>query len=116
MTLWQVVAQQETRQGEWSGSEQVPTFYVDTHTLTGAVRKAVDVLWDGRNPSGPLHLTLLEVDGALSQVPGARVRSFTIVRADDSLPEGREVVCTFLLGRIDVRAGVGESVNAHETR
>lgn len=102
MAMWRMIGQQETSHGEWSGSVQVPMFYVDTHSLSGAVSKAVDVLWEGRNPSGPLHLEIVECNSELHAVPGARIRSFTIVRDGDEMPEGRAVVCRLVLGRLDV--------------
>lgn len=111
MALWQIVAQQETRDGKWSGSVQVPTFYVDAHTLSGAVRKGVDVLWEGRNPSGPVHLTVTEVAGDLGMVPGARVRSFAVIRDGDPMPIGQAVVCRFMLGRMEMAGAPGEGEN-----
>lgn len=116
MAIWQIVAQQETRDGKWSGSVQVPTFYVDAHTLSGAVRKAVDVLWEGRNPSGPVHLTVTEVAGDLGMVPGARVRSFAVIRDGDPMPIGQTVVTRLMLGRLDVAGAPGEERNWGEGR
>lgn len=94
MALWQIVAQQETRDGRWSGSVQVPTFYVDAVVLSEVIKKALDVLWEGREAgvSGPVHLSLLQVEGDLSQVAGARVHSFTVLRQGDEIPEGARVM------------------------
>lgn len=71
---------------------QVPTFYVDAVLLSEVIEKALGVMWEGRETgvTGPVHLSVLQVDGDLGQVAGARVQSFTVLRHGDEIPpDGR---------------------------
>lgn len=100
MAMWRMIGQQETRDGRWSGSVQVPMFYIPAHTLSDAISKAVDVLWEGRNPSGPLHLETVECDGELHAVPGARIRGFTVLPLGQDVPAGARVAYRRVGGRL----------------
>lgn len=92
MAVWRVVAQQETRDGRWSGSVQLPTFYVEAHVLSESIEKALDVLWEGRQVPAPVHLSIVECDGALQVAGAGRVHSFTALRGGDDVPAGGQVM------------------------
>lgn len=92
MAMWRVVAQQETRDGRWSGSVQLPTFYVEAGLLSEVITKAVDVLWDGRQAGAPVHLSVLKMCDDLSDLPGSTVRTFTVLRDGDAFPDGSRVL------------------------
>lgn len=81
VAVWKIVAQAETRNGEWTGSVQVPEFYVDVYGAHAAQETAVRVLTEGRTVQGPIHFTMTEVNNPRSVVV------VTVIREGDELPE-----------------------------
>lgn len=65
MKLWAITAQRLTKDGEWTGNTQVPTFYLHPAvqgivSIGGAVAVAEDIL----GPDGRVLLAIeVEVDG-----------------------------------------------------